>query len=51
MVNNHQTSNTLKFGFYASLSLAILTFITFGFALMAIPPAGPYYPGDCMSYP
>ncbi len=41
----------LKFGFYSSLSLTLLTIITWGFAMMAIPPAGPYCPGDCMSYP
>ena len=42
---------TLKFGFYSSLSLTILTIITWGFAMIAVPPAGPYCPGDCMSYP
>jgi hypothetical protein len=41
----------LKFGFYSSLALTLLTIITWGFAMMAIPPAGPYCPGDCMSYP
>lgn len=41
----------LKFGIYASLSLVLLTIITFGFAMIAIPPAGPYCPGDCMEYP
>lgn len=43
--------STLKFGFYASLFLTILTLLTFGLAMIAIPPAGPYCPGDCMSYP
>ena len=42
---------TMRVGFYSSLSLTILTIITFGFAMMAIPPAGPYCQGDCMSYP
>ncbi len=41
----------LKFGLYSSLSLTILTIITFGFAMIAVPPVGPYCPGDCMSYP
>ncbi len=41
----------LKFGFYSSLSFVILTIITFGFAMIAIPPSGPNCPGDCMSYP
>jgi len=42
---------TAKFGLYASLSLTILTILTFGFAMIAIPPAGPYCPGNCMEYP
>ena len=41
----------LKFGLYSSLSLTLLTIITWGFAMIAVPPAGPYCPGDCMSYP
>ncbi|MHC1782444.1 MAG: hypothetical protein AB9891_06740 [Anaerolineaceae bacterium] len=41
----------LKVGNYSSWSLAILTMITFGFAMMAVPPAGPYCPGNCMDYP
>ena len=41
----------LKFGLYSSLSLVIITIITWGFAMIAIPPTGPYCPGDCMSYP
>jgi len=47
------TTNTIsaKFGFYASIALTILTIVTFGFAMMAIPPAGPYCPGNCMEYP
>ena len=47
------TTNTLsaKFGFYASIALTILTIITFGFAMTAIPPAGPYCASNCMEYP
>jgi hypothetical protein len=41
----------LNFGLYASLALTLLTFITWGFAMIAIPPVGPYCPGDCMTYP
>lgn len=41
----------LKFGLYSSISLAIMTIITWAFAMIAVPPAGPYCPGDCMSYP
>jgi len=40
-----------KVGLYASISLSILTILAFGFAIIAVPPAGPYCPGDCMSYP
>lgn len=43
--------STLKFGFYSAISLVILTLITWGFGMIAVPPAGPYCPGDCMSYP
>lgn len=42
---------TLKFGFYSSLALTLLTMVTFGFSMMAIPPSGPYCPGNCMNYP
>jgi len=41
----------LQVGFYASLALAVLTFMAFGLGMMAVPPAGPYCPGDCMNYP
>jgi hypothetical protein len=40
-----------KFGFFSALSLTIITIVTFGFAMIAVPPAGPFCPGDCMSYP
>ncbi len=51
MDTNHNLKSVLKFGFYSSLFLSILTVITFGFAMIAIPPSGPNCPGDCMSYP
>ncbi len=37
--------------FVSSLVLSGLTVITFGFAMSAIPSAGPYCPGNCMDYP
>ncbi len=43
--------NTLKFGIYSSIALVLLTLITWTLAMMAVPPAGPYCPGDCMAYP
>lgn len=41
----------LKTGFYSSLILSLLTISTFGLAMMAIPPSGPYCPESCMQYP
>jgi hypothetical protein len=41
----------LKVGLYASLSLVLLTILTWAFGMIAVPPAGPYCPGDCMDYP
>jgi hypothetical protein len=41
----------LTFGSYASFILSLLTMLTFGFAMTAIPSAGPYCPGNCMDYP
>jgi hypothetical protein len=41
----------LLIGFCTSLFVAISTIITFGFAMIAIPPAGPYCPSNCMDYP
>ncbi|MBK8808850.1 MAG: hypothetical protein IPO21_20315 [Bacteroidales bacterium] len=41
----------LSFGVYTSLLLSIITIITFGFAMTAIPPAGSYCPANCMTYP
>jgi len=41
----------LKTGFISSLALTALTVLGFAFAMTAIPPSGPYCPGDCMTYP
>jgi hypothetical protein len=41
----------LTFGMYSAFLLSFLTIVTFGFAMMAIPPSGPYCPGNCMEYP
>jgi len=43
--------NELKVGFISSLLLTIFTIVGFGFAMIAIPPSGPYCPGNCMDYP
>ncbi len=49
-MNNSKTT-AIKFGLYSSIALTILTIITFGFAMIAIPPSGPNCPGNCMDYP
>ena len=41
----------LKFGMYCSLAVVIISIITWGIAMIAVPPAGPYCPGDCLEYP
>ena len=51
MENDETHKNYLKFGYYSSFLLSILTIVTFGFAMTAIPPAGPYCPDNCMEYP
>jgi len=43
--------NNLKFAWLSSLAVVIMTIITWGFAMLAVPPAGPFCPGDCMEYP
>jgi hypothetical protein len=41
----------LTFGSYSSFILSVFTLVAFGFAMMAIPPSGPYCPDNCMEYP
>lgn len=50
---DHEIKNTTeqKVGFISSLLLTLLTITGFGFALIAVPPAGPYCPENCMEYP
>jgi hypothetical protein len=43
--------STLQYGWISALSLVIFTLVTWGLAMIAVPPAGPYCPGDCMEYP
>ncbi|MFC2188232.1 hypothetical protein ACFCT7_13015 [Fulvivirgaceae bacterium LMO-SS25] len=47
----NEDKRILSFVFYTAISLVIMTIITWIFAMKAVPPAGPYCPGDCMSYP
>jgi hypothetical protein len=51
MENTNLPKAYLRFGLFSSLFLSLITIITFGFSMMAIPPAGPYCPGNCMEYP
>lgn len=51
MKSDNHSRISLKTGFIAALSVSIITLIVFVFAMMAVPPAGPYCPGDCMYYP
>jgi hypothetical protein len=43
--------NVLRTGYYSSVFLAIITVITFGLALTAIPNSGAFCPEDCFEYP
>ncbi|MBN1397975.1 MAG: hypothetical protein JXA06_08080 [Bacteroidetes bacterium] len=40
-----------RFGFYSSIALTVITLITFGFAMTAIPISGAFCSGDCIEYP
>jgi len=51
MTLNDGNLTIIKIGFYSSILLAAITFITFGFALTAIPVSGAFCPGDCIEYP
>ncbi len=51
METNESQKKYLKIGYYSSFILSILTITVFGFAMTAIPPAGPYCPENCMAYP
>lgn len=48
-MNNYKC--TLSFGFYSSILLVILTIITWGLGMIAIPPSGPNCPANCIEYP
>lgn len=41
----------LRTGFWLSLSLAALTFVTFAVAMTAVPKSGPFCTGGCLEYP
>jgi hypothetical protein len=45
------TSESNRFGFYSAILTIVITIVTFGFALIAIPISGANCPGDCVEYP
>lgn len=45
------TQNSSRFGFYSAISTTIITLVTFGFAITAIPNSGAYCIADCVEYP
>jgi hypothetical protein len=40
-----------RFGFYSALATTLLTIVSFGFALYAVPISGANCPGNCAEYP
>ncbi|NLF50110.1 MAG: hypothetical protein GX577_03150 [Leptolinea sp.] len=46
-----RNGSILNVGFHSSWLLAVSTTLAFALGMMAIPPAGPYCPANCMSYP
>lgn len=45
------TSAASLVGFYSAILTTVLTIVTFGFAMIAIPISGANCPGDCVDYP
>jgi len=45
------TSNSNRFGYYSAILTTVITIVTFGFAMAAIPISGANCPGDCVEYP
>ena len=43
--------STIRLTRHNAFFLAIITLVTFGFAITAVPVSGPYCPGDCIEYP
>ncbi|MGR3302688.1 MAG: hypothetical protein ACUZ8I_09335 [Candidatus Scalindua sp.] len=45
------TITTNQVGFYSAILTTVITMITFGIALTAVPISGPFCPGGCIEYP
>lgn len=48
---NRNNISVLKTGYYSSILLAFVTFITFAVAITAVPKSGPFCTGNCIDYP
>ena len=44
-------TTAIQVGFYSAIILAVVTVVTFGVALIAVPISGPFCPEDCVEYP
>ncbi|MBN1217709.1 MAG: hypothetical protein JXM69_02175 [Anaerolineae bacterium] len=45
------TSTSNRFGYYSAILTTVITVVTFGFAMVAIPISGANCPGNCVEYP
>jgi hypothetical protein len=45
------TATSKRFGYYAAIFTAVITIVTFGFAITAVPISGAYCLEDCIEYP
>jgi len=50
-ISESSTSSSLQVGYYSAILTAVITIVTFGFALIAIPISGANCPGGCIEYP
>ena len=48
---HHSDINLKKTGLYSSITLSLITVITFGFAISAVPISGVFCLKDCIEYP
>jgi hypothetical protein len=44
-------SDSHRFAYYSAILTTVITIVTFGFAMIAIPISGANCPGDCVEYP
>jgi hypothetical protein len=45
------TSNSTRVGYYSAILTTVITIVTFGLAMTAIPISGANCPGECVEYP